>query len=435
MSILDILTETINSTLNLFLAYWLFDSFFEKHTTRWKNITIFVMVDLAHTFLLLFYKGTIINFVGIYILSTILSYMFRAKFLHRLTYTALFYGITAAVEMIVAMVVNGIFNVTFIDGKQGILLIIGMLLSKFLGLSIITVIRIKKQNKMLEMIKSNPISMILFPISTFSIIIMQHALFAYMPIENNILSISVLICYSLLIMSNILVFDFINTLYKNTVNENRAIIAEELISSQTEQYKNILQHYNQIALLQHNHKNFCIGVLDELNNGNISSAIEYIIKEKTLIDNNIELPTDIINTILVFKANKAHQYGVVVDYETHQLQNIQIPSVDLAVILGNALDNAIEATSKVQSMDKKTICVLIVLKHNTILMTIKNPVLKDVDIDNLSTTKNDFHQHGFGLISMQQLAKKYGGEVLLSCSDNVFTTTILLHNSSHEINE
>ena len=427
MDLLTIFTEAINSSLNIFLAYWLFSAFFEKNAQIARNIIIFVTVDILHIIVLLLLKGTVIGYMSLYILTSLLSLIFKGKVVHKLTYTALFYGITSAIEMIVAVVVNRVFNVSFTDGKQGILLIIGMLLSKFIGFIIISIIKIKKQNKMLEIIKNNPISMLIFPASTFAIIIMQHAIFVYNPIENDIISIAVLVVYSLLIMANILVVQFIDTLYKNTINENRAIIAEELISQQAEQYKNILEHHKQISVLKHNHKNFCIGILNELKNGKIETAIEHITNEQLQSNGDFALPTDIINTIIIFKKNQASKYGVEIDYETHELQKLDISSVDLAVILGNALDNAIEATAQIHSENKR-ITVLIILKNNTILVTIKNPVQRNVDISHLTTTKDIPTQHGFGIISMKQLAQKYSGEVLLSCENNVFTTTILLHN-------
>ena len=429
MDTLTILTEIINATLNLFLAYWLFDSFFSKHTTLIKAITLFLILDILHIIVLLFLKGTILYYFCIFIITFLLSFVFKGKLAHRFICTALFYVLEAAIEMIVAIAITSILDLDFNGAKQGILLIVGMLLSKFVSFLIMMIIKIKKETKMMEIVKSHPISIFIFPASTFFIIVLQHAIFAYNPFQNSIVSILVLICYTILIMANVLIFDFINTLYINTVNENKIMIAEELITNQAEHYTTILSHHKSISRMRHDHKNFCIGILHELKNGSVDKAIEFISNEQKLAAQNIDVPTDIINAVLMFKSDKARKMGVIINHEVRCLYNIRISSVDLAIVLGNALDNAIEATRKLQNSFAKQIDVLAVLKNNTILITIKNPVVENIDTEHLYSTKSNKNEHGFGIISIKHITDRYHGDVIFSCEDKVFTTSILLHNN------
>jgi hypothetical protein len=66
-----------------------------------------------------------------------------------------------------------------------------------------------------------------------------------------------------------------------------------------------------------------------------------------------------------------------------------------------------------------------------IIIAVKNKVEKEIDVSNLISKKNDGRVHGLGILSMQQLAKKHGGEVLLTCEDLTFETHIILHNSGN----
>ncbi|MDY5934508.1 MAG: GHKL domain-containing protein [Oscillospiraceae bacterium] len=51
-----------------------------------------------------------------------------------------------------------------------------------------------------------------------------------------------------------------------------------------------------------------------------------------------------------------------------------------------------------------------------------------MDVKHIFTTKRNPQNHGFGLRSIQTIAKKYNGDVFLSCEDQKFNTYIILTN-------
>ena len=59
-------------------------------------------------------------------------------------------------------------------------------------------------------------------------------------------------------------------------------------------------------------------------------------------------------------------------------------------------------------------------------ITVSNPVVEDIDIKHNipETTKDDRVHHGYGLLSLNKIVKKYDGAVNLSCEDRVFTVAI-----------
>ena len=109
------------------------------------------------------------------------------------------------------------------------------------------------------------------------------------------------------------------------------------------------------------------------------------------------------------------------------MKAINISHIDFAIILGNILDNAIEACSKVDDAKRK-ITVYLDMPGEDIILNIKNPTTKDVDTTSLKSTKNFAWQHGFGIISTKSLVKKYNGEIAFSCKNKEFQVAILLNN-------
>ena len=84
--------------------------------------------------------------------------------------------------------------------------------------------------------------------------------------------------------------------------------------------------------------------------------------------------------------------------------------LDLYTLLGNALDNAIEAAEKVPESERY-LSVQIQNKLGMTIVEIRNPIVTVPTIKNgiLSTTKKDKESHGYGINSMKEIVKKYDG--------------------------
>ena len=90
-----------------------------------------------------------------------------------------------------------------------------------------------------------------------------------------------------------------------------------------------------------------------------------------------------------------------------------LTQTELCCVLGNLLDNAIEAELKLSKAQRK-IEIKIVMIEEVLDILIRNriaePVLQDVQkVKNIGTTKQDAENHGFGLKNVREIVKKYDG--------------------------
>nr|WP_250648906.1 MULTISPECIES: GHKL domain-containing protein [unclassified Actinomyces] len=87
----------------------------------------------------------------------------------------------------------------------------------------------------------------------------------------------------------------------------------------------------------------------------------------------------------------------------------------MAAILGNGLDNAVEATAKVTAPEDRVIRLDIRVRRAFVVIEIENPVVSAPVRSHASglftTTKSDASQHGFGLASIQQTVARYEGQM------------------------
>ena len=70
------------------------------------------------------------------------------------------------------------------------------------------------------------------------------------------------------------------------------------------------------------------------------------------------------------------------------------------------------------------------IKKQSLVLVIKNPYegyLKQDKIGKLISTKNDFRRHGYGISSIQKVADKYGGDVIIETQDGKFVLTVMMN--------
>ena len=435
MLFLNIVSEFVNAFLNFFLVYWLFDCFWSKKYQTYINVLFLLFASVLCMPFFLLLKDSPLQYLVLFLLIFSASFLFRTKILSSLFGTAMFFVIGAAIEMIVAFLMSWLFRVELSLIKEGILFITGMLLSKFVLFILIIVLRIKRKTAMLQIVRKSGYAVFVFPLATLSIILLQHGIFIYFPINNIVVSVAVLICYALLIVANILVFEYINILYNNTLYETKITAANDLIAQQIYQYEAVLDHHSEVSKMRHDQKNFCIGILSELKAGNIEKVVNRIEAENAFLSKMTNKPNDIISTLVAIKNETAATHNVHIEFEYRSQEQIVIPAIDLAVILGNALDNAIEATANISDHTARTIQLVATIKNKSIVVTIKNPVEKKLDVENLHSTKEETSLHGYGIISMKQIAERYDGDVTFVCSDTEFTASIILTNFCQQRDE
>ena len=127
------------------------------------------------------------------------------------------------------------------------------------------------------------------------------------------------------------------------------------------------------------------------------------------------------------KKMEAEQKDISVEIVSEKGIQVPIPRNEICVVLGNLLDNAIEAASKVEE-GLKWIKILIGKQNQMTFIKIENNYLYDPVIKNreFQTTKQNKNAHGYGIRSVRRIIKKYDGTINLEAEAHVFRVRILL---------
>lgn len=104
-----------------------------------------------------------------------------------------------------------------------------------------------------------------------------------------------------------------------------------------------------------------------------------------------------------------------------------VEPVDLCVIMGNAMDNAMEACAELPDPETRALSVRCQKRGGFVVLNFRNTCPERVlPKDKLpATTKADAANHGIGLTSIRMTAEKYGGQMSVRAEKNEFVLTLL----------
>ena len=187
----------------------------------------------------------------------------------------------------------------------------------------------------------------------------------------------------------------------------------------------------ELRKFRHDYKNKMTVLAKMLKDNNMETAIELIdsfnlgIKEATTNILLFDTGNEIADAMLQEKQNLIKDKNIEISFSGAISKNYIKPN-DLCIILGNALDNAIEACEKAPKDTNCSITIESVCNNGFMFLKIQNPVFENVEIKNnhISTTKKGKYLHGYGLASIRDTISKYDGTMSLACDNDMFILEI-----------
>ena len=139
---------------------------------------------------------------------------------------------------------------------------------------------------------------------------------------------------------------------------------------------------------------------------------------------------DAVDSLIFTKKQQMEFHGIRYEQSVHVAPGTSFDPLDLCVLLGNLLDNAIEANEKVEP-DKRFVSLTITQKELWLSITITNAAAHAVKLDGktIRTTKIQKELHGFGLNSVNDIAAKYQGNCTFRSTDHDFTACLILQDA------
>lgn len=204
---------------------------------------------------------------------------------------------------------------------------------------------------------------------------------------------------------------------------------ERHLKSQVKHLDEILLKQEELRRVRHDMSNQLVAIQGYFHEGDTAGGEAYV----TSLLQNLQTPSARIKTgnsaldaILSTKKALAESKGIIVDMEVQISDQLPLEPVDVCVIFGNALDNAIEACDRITEGEKK-ISLVLVQRAGKLFCHLINTAPMNPCKDFSITSKADKENHGFGLVNLKESLEKYDSEPVIDYKDELFSIKFVVY--------
>jgi signal transduction histidine kinase len=305
-----------------------------------------------------------------------------------------------------------------------------LLIEYFVGF--LFLIYIEKFTRKIEISNNNNFSWYLLIVPIFSLIISINFLYLDFP-ESRFMQIFMCGGAFLLFFTNAAIFIILEK-YTGVLNK---VKYTELYTvkrdMENEHFQNILKINERYRCYMHDINAYFNSLRILASNGDNEKIIEIIdeLKGDFHKDTSIVIysGSPVLNAILTERVSKAKEAGIELSLFVEKFLKIDFVSdADMISMLGNLMDNALEAAAKCSPDNRRVDVKLFMGTNYFLIFHIENSFaeLARKEGARLLSTKADPKHHGLGIGIVATLAEKYGGSLNLEEKGGLFVTTLTI---------
>lgn len=270
------------------------------------------------------------------------------------------------------------------------------------------------------------------PVVTLVTFSVYQYFFENYPVNDRIAAYVYVSCGGLIFI-NILVFVLFGKLRRQLALARDTEMLSSLLTQQENSVKRLETLYNRTRSFRHDIKNHILLLNLLAEKEDIDGLKKYLRDLGGAVDESDYVRItgiSAVDAILNEKMYEAQAKDITTSYNCVNLEKNGVLPIDLCIILGNALDNAIEANVLIEDKTRRFIKVKAHGNETFTVISVSNPADREPKKGSgglYETSKEDSEAHGFGLKSIESTVNKYNGEMLMKCEDGVFTLVLRLN--------
>ncbi len=204
---------------------------------------------------------------------------------------------------------------------------------------------------------------------------------------------------------------------------------KECYQAQIMSYRMLEEQYRKMERVRHDFKNHVIALQGFLEKNEWENMKNYFQQLKIAADmeKNEEITGNIaIDALLSQKRKLAEAKNISWECDIKILPECPVDTYDLCVLLGNALDNAIEACERIADEETRFLMMYAKTVKKCFLIEIRNSTDAQ-DIRELEySRKRKQEEHGLGFLNIKDVVYQYQGTMNVEIKDNIFHLSILI---------
>lgn len=226
-------------------------------------------------------------------------------------------------------------------------------------------------------------------------------------------------CFFAISIYSFWIFD---KLVQNEHLRHQSIIANQQLSYQKSKYSQLSSAYKDTRKLIHDTKNHFFYLENCVKNNETEKILPYLhtaissLESGYITTNTGNLVVDSMVSNLL---NVGKSENISIDTEISIDNNkLKIDDYDMCVILGNLIDNSVNAVRKISDPSLRNIHIAIMTDSAHFSVNVVNNYIKEKQNPNL--------EHGFGCSNVEDVTLKYHGIFLTDSDESKFTSTVII---------
>ena len=427
------IVEYIATFIEVLMSCYFCATFIRKDRLKESKKILYIYSSLAATIIIVFnhieFFSSITSVVYVFLCILMQWIIYRKRYILSVGFVIVYAVVLSVIDILIIYFVGLIFDasVGYILIEQSMIRVACILLSKS-----ILVVLVLTTNRLMAYKKTIPPLYIVIMGACSAFLIVSNFVLIHSEISNANDDISGFTMFFFVASLGIamIIFGFVFKIADGYEQKNNNMLIEmnnKMLKKSLDETERTFELWRQSI---HDYKNNIIALTQMIEEERLDDIKKYLHNENKLIEQKmfyIKTGNSIIDTIINMKQNIAQKYNITYVTNITLPPNIVIGDIDISTILGNLIDNAIEASKE---EDEPYIEVNIKQQKSFFIINIKNKYSKENNIDELKTNKSNSEFHGIGLKSVRKTVNKYGGSINLEIKDQEFVASILIQNIS-----
>lgn len=221
------------------------------------------------------------------------------------------------------------------------------------------------------------------------------------------------------------VLEYVLQHYQAGYERNTRDFQNSVLTHQYEEIKTIYLNMRGWRHDYHNHlqvlkAHLAMGQMDQL-----SGYLDQLEQDLSRVDSYVKSGNLMVDAVLNSKLSLAQQKEIALHCKAALPERLEIRDVDLCVILGNLLDNAIEACEQIPVEDR-FLRVYCAVWKGQLYISVQNAAKEDLTFDERNYISQKRGNHGLGMKRVKVLVDQYQGFLNLQNQPGIFAAEVLL---------
>ncbi len=214
-------------------------------------------------------------------------------------------------------------------------------------------------------------------------------------------------------------------LFGKAIDRRIAAFQNDLMGKHVAEVENIYKQMRGWRHDYHNHIQAMKAYRSSDENEKVDAYLNELETDLTSVDTLLKSGNVMVDALLNSKLSLAKVQNIAINAKAIVPKHLTISEIDLCVIIGNLLDNAIEANMRVDAAEKRFIRVYMDMKRNNLYLSVTN-ASAGVGKQNGRYISLKGDKHGFGLLRVDRLVDKYAGYIKRRDEEGAFTAEVML---------